>query len=447
MFTKSVILVIALVLSSIPPITEASFESGVAAFQKSDYQTAYEDLHPLAEAGDPKAQYYIGFMHYSGKGVNQDSAEALKWVKPAAESGLAEAQYLFAMMNEEGLPEPKGNGKEKGKAKAKAKARKVVHKAEAIKWLTLASEQGHVIAQVKLADRHLHGQGVPQDMVQAYTWCGIAQLLAPSRCNPQEYIPTYRMTTAQQDEAKQRVQAWLTAHPVTNSHLPAKSAQQLIAELDTADSKKRGEIKVALILLGDSALPAIADAFRATPLKHTDFLAGVLCERGPAAASLSPQLIRMYRNPAITPSVKHHFLSSIACIGNRLPEVEAFMISQLKEGDDSMRPWAVRFLGRFDSNNVVIALAGALSDSRRTIREAAAEVLAEMGPKAAPAIPALAKAMDQKGTYLAMLAGNALQAIGTPEALAELKKREASSGSADGNKEGDATDIFHSFPQ
>jgi TPR repeat protein len=148
MFTKFVILVIALVLSSIPPITEASFESGVAAFQKSDYQTAYEDLHPLAEAGDPKAQYYIGFMHYSGKGVNQDSAEALKWVKPAAESGLAEAQYLFAMMNEEGLPEPKGNGNEKGKAKvkAKAKARKVVHKAEAIKWLTLASEQGHVTA-------------------------------------------------------------------------------------------------------------------------------------------------------------------------------------------------------------------------------------------------------------------------------------------------------------
>lgn len=444
MFTKSVTLVIALVLSSIPPIADASFESGVAAFQQSDYHAAYEELHPLAEAGDPKAQYYIGFMHYSGKGVNQDSMEALKWVKPAAESGLAEAQYLFAMMNEEGLPEPRGNGNEKGKAKAKAKAkaRKVVHKAEAIKWLTLASEQGHVTAQVKLAERHLHGQGVPQDMVQAYTWCGIAQLLAPSRCNPQEYIPTYRMTAAQRDEAKQRVQAWLTAHPVNHSHLPAKSAQQLIAELDTADHKKREEIKVALILMGDSALPAIADAFRATPLKHTDFLAGVLCERGPAAASLSPQLMRMFRNPAITPSVKHHFLSSLACIGNRSPEVEAFMLSQLKEGDDSMRPWAVRFLGRFDSHNVILALAGALNDPKRTIREAAAEVLGEMGPKAAPAIPALAKAMDQKGTYLSMLAGNALQAIGTPDALAEVKKRDPSSGSADGNAEGAATDVF-----
>jgi hypothetical protein len=70
-----------------------------------------------------------------------------------------------------------------------------------------------------------------------------------------------------------------------------------------------------------------------------------------------------------------------------------------------------------------------------------------MGPKAAPAIPALAKAMDQKGTYLAMLAGNALQAIGTPEALAEMKKRDASSGSADGNKTGEETDIFHLTPQ
>lgn len=439
MFTKLAVLFIGLVLGLIPRIAHATYESGVAAFQKADYQAAFQELYPLAEAGDPKAQYYLGFMHYSGKGVTQDSTEALKWVKPAAESGLAEAQYLFAMMNEDGLPEPKVSGKKKVKAKAK----KVVHKAEAIKWLTLASEQGHVTAQVKLAERHLHGQGIPQDMVQAYTWCGIAQLLAPSRCNPQDYIPTYRMTTAQRDEARQRVQAWLTAHPVNNSHLPAKSAQQLIAELDTADSKKRSEIKVALILLGDSALPAIAEAFRATPLKHTDFLAGVLCERGPAAASLSPQLIRLFRNPAITPSVKHHFLSSLACIGNRSPEVEAFMILQLKEGDDSMRPWAVRFLGRFDSHNVVLALAGSLGDSKRTVREAAAEVLAEMGPKAAPAVPALAKAMDQKGTYLSMLAGNALQAIGTPEALAEVKKRDASSGSADGNKDGDVTDIVH----
>jgi HEAT repeat protein len=155
----------------------------------------------------------------------------------------------------------------------------------------------------------------------------------------------------------------------------------------------------------------------------------------------------MFRNPAITPSVKHHFLSSLACIGSRSPEVEAFMISQLKEGDDSMRPWAVRFLGRFESPNVILALAGALSDSKRTIREAAAEVLGEMGPKAAQAIPALAKAMDQKGTYLSMLAGNALQAIGTPEALAEVKKRDTGSGSADGNKDGDATDVFHLTPQ
>lgn len=439
MFKNAVILFVALILASFPLVADASFESGVAAFQKADYQTAYQDLYPLAEAGDPKAQYYIGFMHYSGKGVTQDSTEALKWVKPAAESGVAEAQYLFAVMTEEGLPEPKVNGKKKVKPKVK----RDLHKAEAIKWLTLASEQGHVTAQLKLANRHLYGQGVPQDMVQAYTWCGIAQLLAPSRCNPQEYIPTYRMTAAQRDEAKQRVQAWLTAHPVNNSHLPAKSAQQLIAELDTADHKKREEIKVALILMGDSALPAIADAFRATPLKHPDFLAGVLCERGPAAVSLSPQLIRMFRNPAITPSVKHHFLSSLACIGNRSPEVEAFMISQLKEGDDAMRPWAVRFLGRFDSPNVVLALAGALSDSRRTIREAAAEVLGEMGSKAAPAIPALAKAMDQRGTYLSMLAGNALQAIGTPEALAEVKKRDPSSGAAEENKDGDTTDVFH----
>lgn len=99
-------------------------------------------------------------------------------------------------------------------------------------------------------------------------------------------------------------------------------------------------------------------------------------------------------------------------------------------------------LEAIDSHNIVLALAGSLGNSKRTVREVAVEVLTEMGSKAAPAIPALTKAMDPKGTYLSMLAGSAFQAIRTPEALAEVKKRDTTSGSADSNKDGDTTDMF-----
>jgi HEAT repeat protein len=80
-------------------------------------------------------------------------------------------------------------------------------------------------------------------------------------------------------------------------------------------------------------------------------------------------------------------------------------------------------LEKFDSREVALALGDALNDSRRAVREKAAENLWSMGPKAAPAVPALARQMDRKGTYLASVAGSALKAIGTPEAIAEIKKR------------------------
>jgi HEAT repeat protein len=211
-------------------------------------------------------------------------------------------------------------------------------------------------------------------------------------------------------------------HPVNPAHPSAKSAPQLIAELDTADYKRREEVKSSLIRAGDAALPAIFDALRAKTPKHVDFLTGVFCERGPAAASAVPELIRLFQDPAISPSVKHHFLQSLACVGKTSPQAQALLISLIKGGDDAMRPWAVMLLERFDSQEAVFALAGALSNSQRSVREAAAGVLSGMGPKAAPAVPALSKAMGQKGTYLSMLAGNALRAIGTREAMAEIKK-------------------------
>ena len=427
MFTRGIILSIVLPLSWIPPIVEAGMESGAAAFHKEDYQTAYQELRPLAEAGDPKAQYYIGFMYYSGKGVVQNSVEAVKWIKPAAESGVAEAQYLFALMTESGLVGPK--------------RKKDAHKTEAIPWLTLAAEQGHVNAQIKLADRYLQGEGVPRDLVQAYVWCGIAHLLAPSRCTPQEYIPTYQMTSAQQDAAKQRVQEWVANHPVNPTHSSAKSAQHLIAELDHAGYKRRQEIKASLIRMGDSASPAILGTFRAKTPKHVDFLTGVLCERGPAAVGAVPELIRLFQNKTITPSIKHHFVQSLGCVGTTSAEAQALLISLTKGGDEAIRPWAVMSLERFDSREAILALAEALSDPRRSVRESAAGALSKMGPKAAPAIPALGKAMGQKGTYLSMLAADALQAIGTPEAKAELKKhgKEDDLSSPEDDNDGGAT--------
>lgn len=413
-FRQSLMVFFGVVFYAIPPIASANMASGIAAFQKEDYLTAYEELRPLAEAGDPKAQYYIGFMLYNGKGVTQNSAEAVKWVKPAAEHGIADAQYLFALMTEAGLSGSKD--------KKQAPKMGASNKAEAIKWFTPAAQQGHIKAQLTLVDRYVQGEGVKRDLIQAYMWCEVVHLLAPSRCDLEQQVPSYYMTPSQVEEAKQKVRQWLVTYSATAAPPPKNSAQQLIVELDTAKPKRKEEIKSSLILMGDAGMPAVLRSFRAKTPRHVDFLTGVLCERGPTAASALPELIRLFKDPLVTPSIKHHFLQSIACVGTASSDAQGFLISQVKSGDDAMRPWAVMALEHFDSRDVIFALAGALSDSRRSIREAAAGVLLKMGPKAAPAIPALTKALTQKGTYLSMLARNALRAIGTPEAMAEVNK-------------------------
>jgi HEAT repeat protein len=230
------------------------------------------------------------------------------------------------------------------------------------------------------------------------------------------------MTAEQKEDAKRNVQQWVTRHPVNTSHPSFKSAQRLIAELDRADFKKKEEIKASLVRMGNVSTPAMLEALHQRTFAHTKLLTDVLCERGPESSSAIPELIRLLNDPSVLQPINSHFLSSLACIGKTSPEVQSFLISLLKGGSDAMRPWAAMLLENFESKEAVLALADALDDSRRTVRETAVRVLLSMGPKAAPAVPALSKLMEQRGTYLASAAGDALAAIGTPEAIAEIKR-------------------------
>jgi TPR repeat protein len=55
-------------------------------------------LRPLAERGDPYAQYNLGEMFDSGRVFQEDDREALKWYRRAAEQGFAPAQYNLGSM-------------------------------------------------------------------------------------------------------------------------------------------------------------------------------------------------------------------------------------------------------------------------------------------------------------------------------------------------------------
>ena len=83
------------------------FEDAVAAYQKGDYAIALQLFRAFADDGRKDAQYNLGFMYSSGKGVAQNYVEAANWFRLAADQGHARSQYALGSMyfNGWGVPQ------------------------------------------------------------------------------------------------------------------------------------------------------------------------------------------------------------------------------------------------------------------------------------------------------------------------------------------------------
>jgi hypothetical protein len=105
----------------------------------------------MAEQGYAPAQYDLGVVYASGRGVAQDYVEAAKWYRLAADQGHAAAQYSLAGLY----------------ATGQGVAQDYV---EATKWYRLAADQGDPDAQYRLGLMYRAGQGLPRDDVRALMW-------------------------------------------------------------------------------------------------------------------------------------------------------------------------------------------------------------------------------------------------------------------------------------
>ena len=134
---------ISLLIGIVLPVS-ADFDTGVAAYQKGDYDSTLRELTPLAQEGNAKASAILGSMYAKGQGVTQDYNVAAKWYTKAAHADDSIAQYRLAQLYEEG----------KG---VKQNLQKAAY------WYRRAAEQGHSASQFCLAHLYRVGEGVPQD--------------------------------------------------------------------------------------------------------------------------------------------------------------------------------------------------------------------------------------------------------------------------------------------
>jgi TPR repeat protein len=104
-----------------------------------------------AEAGNPEAEFHLGFVYLQGDGTPRDVAKAAAWLEKSALHGYAEAQFRLGRMYARGEGVPKDAAK-------------------AVAWMGKAAAQGHAEAQFDLAGMYARGEGVPTDVAKAVEW-------------------------------------------------------------------------------------------------------------------------------------------------------------------------------------------------------------------------------------------------------------------------------------
>lgn len=152
--------------------------------KQGDFSVVKTELIPLAESGNPRAQFNLGVSYafgngvekdlvksfqwtlraaqnneiraevnvasdyYDGRGTQQNTALAISWYQKAADSGDENANLVLAKIYRDGLA---GN----------------VDYPKALQYFTRAAEKGNREAKYNLAAFYHFGLGVPQNEVRA----------------------------------------------------------------------------------------------------------------------------------------------------------------------------------------------------------------------------------------------------------------------------------------
>lgn len=142
---------------------DLTLSSGIAAFEAKHFSSAQQLLAPMAEAGNPEAQFRMAVMCQNGLGMVVKEEKALEFMRAAAQQGHALAQHGLGFMYLQGECVEKDGE-------------------QAVHWLRLAAEQGLQGSLATLAMMYNEGNGVPQDKEEArrlYTQAGF---------DPEEFV-------------------------------------------------------------------------------------------------------------------------------------------------------------------------------------------------------------------------------------------------------------------
>ena len=127
-----------------------------AALAAGHPQEAVNNYLIAKNQGDHRGELGLGVMYAEGRGEVQDYSEASQWLQPAADAGLAEAQFQLGLIAETG-----GSGVLQDRRRS-------------FDLYSKAAAQGHVMAAYRLGIAYRYGRGVRVDEKEAMRWFSVA---------------------------------------------------------------------------------------------------------------------------------------------------------------------------------------------------------------------------------------------------------------------------------
>lgn len=223
--------VVALLLGPawVAPASATPLDDGIAAFQRGEFSAARALLEPLAQNGDPVAQYYLGDLIVRFA-IDRQKPEGLLWLRQSADAGVPDAMNQLATILAEG----------KVVSQDQRKANELFMQAaslgylpaynnlglrsyrgvgrppdpvDASEWFRLAADQGFAEAQFNLAVMYAGGEGVKFDLVEAYMWMSLAMRQGHPQATQQRPAILKAMTPPQIQEGEKRLRAWKPVVP------------------------------------------------------------------------------------------------------------------------------------------------------------------------------------------------------------------------------------------
>jgi TPR repeat protein len=180
-------LVLAAALTALGGLSAAAdpLQDGARYFQHADYSHALATWRPLAAQGNPIAQNNLGILYLDGKGVPQNTSEAVRYLSLSAAAGSSLGQNNLGGLYRDGKGVPRDYGR-------------------ATQWFAASASQGNSAGMYNLGLMYEMGQGMKTEPFHAYMWYALAaeQGNIPSAAAHRDALWS-RMTPAAQKQARE----------------------------------------------------------------------------------------------------------------------------------------------------------------------------------------------------------------------------------------------------